>query len=33
VTADGETPLGPGSKASVADQIIEFLAAQLQQEG
>jgi phosphopantothenoylcysteine decarboxylase / phosphopantothenate---cysteine ligase len=33
VTADAETPLGPGSKASVADQIIGFLAAQLQQEG
>jgi phosphopantothenoylcysteine decarboxylase/phosphopantothenate--cysteine ligase len=33
VTADAETPLGPGSKASVADQIIGFLAAQLQREG
>jgi len=30
VTADAEQPLGPGSKASVADQITAFLAARLQ---
>jgi phosphopantothenoylcysteine decarboxylase / phosphopantothenate---cysteine ligase len=32
VTANAEIPLGPGSKASVADQITEFLAARLQRE-
>jgi phosphopantothenoylcysteine decarboxylase/phosphopantothenate--cysteine ligase len=30
VTSDAEQPLGPGSKASVADQITAFLAARLQ---
>jgi phosphopantothenoylcysteine decarboxylase/phosphopantothenate--cysteine ligase len=29
ITADAEQPLGPGSKASVADQITAFLAARL----
>jgi phosphopantothenoylcysteine decarboxylase/phosphopantothenate--cysteine ligase len=29
VTRDGEQPLGPGSKAAVADQITAFLAARL----
>jgi phosphopantothenoylcysteine decarboxylase / phosphopantothenate---cysteine ligase len=29
VTADGEQPLGPGSKSRVADQITGFLAARL----
>jgi phosphopantothenoylcysteine decarboxylase / phosphopantothenate---cysteine ligase len=29
VTADAELPLGPGSKALVADQITEFLASRL----
>jgi phosphopantothenoylcysteine decarboxylase / phosphopantothenate---cysteine ligase len=33
ITADAETPLGPGSKVMVADQITEFLAAQLQRVG
>lgn len=32
VTRDGEQPLGPGSKAVVADQITAFLAAQLHRE-
>jgi len=30
VTRDAEQPLGPGSKAAVADQITAFLAARLQ---
>jgi phosphopantothenoylcysteine decarboxylase/phosphopantothenate--cysteine ligase len=32
VTRDGEQPLGPGSKAAVADQITAFLASQLHRE-
>jgi phosphopantothenoylcysteine decarboxylase / phosphopantothenate---cysteine ligase len=32
ITTNAEVPLGPGSKRAVADQITEFLAAQLRRE-
>jgi len=32
VTAASQQPLGPGSKAAVADDIVAFLSAQLSRE-